>query len=146
MREVSKCCCCISIKTGVYIIGIWHMLILTAGLFEAEYVRVTIELFTALSFLFMIFKDSIMTRMYFFATYSVFCVLWNIIMIGGSYQVIKKKSLMVEKCQQAGIMKALQTSSMDECVQRLTRSMEGEMIVFLIIHGLIQVHFCFVIY
>ena len=99
MREVSKCCCCISIKTGVYIIGIWHMLILTAGLFEAEYVRVTIELFTALSFLFMIFKDSIMTRMYFFATYSVFCVLWNIIMIGGSYQVIKKKSLMVEKCQ-----------------------------------------------
>ena len=146
MKEVDKCCCCISIKTGVYIIGAWHILILLGGLFEAQYLRVTIELFTALSFMVMIFRDSIMTRMYFFATYCIFCVIWNIIMIGGSYNVLRKKTLMVEKCKEEGIMKALQTSSMDECVMRLTRSMEGEMIVFLVLHGLMQVHFCFVLY
>ena len=96
--RVNKCCCCISVKTGVYIIGVWHLIIMIAGLFEAEYVRVSLELFTAISFIILVAKDSANTRQFFFVTYSIFCVLFNIVMLFRSYKFIKHKDVQREKC------------------------------------------------
>ena len=63
-----------------------------------------------------------------------------------SYQKVKHKKLQKEECAKPEVMERLQTSSMDECISRLTHGLEGELLIFFIIHGLVQIHFCFVIY
>ena len=60
--KVNKCCCCISVKTGVYIIGIWHVIVLIGGLFNHQLVRVSLELFTAIAFIVMCARDNAATR------------------------------------------------------------------------------------
>ena len=60
--KVNKCCCCIKIKSGVYLIGAWHVLMLIAGLFSVNIIRVALEVFTAIAFVVMLFKDTATTR------------------------------------------------------------------------------------
>ena len=59
---VNKCCCCIKVKTGVYLIGGWHVFMMISGLFNVNIIRVSLEAFTAISFIVMLFKDTANTR------------------------------------------------------------------------------------
>ena len=60
--KVNKCCCCIKVKTGVYAIGMWHVICMVAGLFSIDLVRVTLEIFTAIAFVVMVVQDNANTR------------------------------------------------------------------------------------
>ena len=50
------------------------------------------------------------------------------------------------ECQDSKVLARLQTSSTEECISRLTKSIEGELLVFIVLHALVQIHFCFVLY
>ena len=95
---LSKCCFCIKVKTAVNLIGAWHVLLLIGGLFEINAVRVTLEVFTAIAFIVMIFKDSATTRQVFFATYCVFCVCYNVIFMFKCYEAFQKKNDFKQLC------------------------------------------------
>ena len=143
---VSKCCCCIKVKTAVNLIGAWHVLLLIGGLFEIQPVRVSLELFTAIAFIVMLFKDSAATRQFFFATYCVFCVCYNAIFMVKCYEAFQKQSEFKAMCMDPKTLRQYKTSSVDECTARLLKTVEGEIFVFVVIHAIVQVHFCYVLY
>ena len=69
--RVRKCCCCIPIKIGAYIIGTFHVLGLLMGIYLMSLATICLEVFCATAFLLMIYKDSKEKRLFYFATYVV---------------------------------------------------------------------------
>ena len=72
MVKVSKCCCCIRVKTGAYIIGFLHVLGVITGLIEFNPVQIALDIFCGATFLLMLFKDSEQKRLFYFAAYLVY--------------------------------------------------------------------------
>ena len=70
MVRVSKCCCCIPIKIGAYIIGFFHLLGLIAALLKASLFLIAVEIICGCTFLYMLYRDAKQSRLYYFA---VFC-------------------------------------------------------------------------
>ena len=58
MVKVSKCCCCIPVKTGANIIGCIHVLGLLAGLYMINPLQISLELFCGATFVYMVYRDS----------------------------------------------------------------------------------------
>ena len=80
--RVKKCCCCIPIKIGAYIIGSFHVLGLLIGMYFFDMISICLEVFCATAFLFMIYKDSQQKRLIYFSTYMVLqCILAVIRMV-----------------------------------------------------------------
>ena len=69
--RVRKCCCCIPIKIGAYIIGTFHVLGLLVGIYLMSLATICLEVFCATAFLLMIYKDSKEKRLFYLATYVV---------------------------------------------------------------------------
>ena len=61
-----NCCCCFSVKTGAYVIGVLSILGLLDELNNFNLLRCIIKLVVSASFLAMVFQDSKTTRMWFF--------------------------------------------------------------------------------
>ena len=78
MVKLSKCCCCIRVKTGAYIIGSIHVLGLALGLIFMEPLTISLEAFCGCTFILMVWKDSAQKRLFYFAAYVVYAL-----MIGG---------------------------------------------------------------
>ena len=72
MVRVSKCCCCIPVKTGAYIIGCIHVLGMVIGLIQLDMIKVALDVFCGCTFLLMVFKDSEQKRLFYFAAYLVY--------------------------------------------------------------------------
>ena len=72
---VNRCCFCASVKTGTYIIGGMHAFGLILGLMALNPIKVVFELFTGLTFLWMVYKDGEQSRLLFFAAFSVYVVI-----------------------------------------------------------------------
>ena len=72
MVKVSKCCCCIKVKTGAYIIGVLHVLGVIFGLIDMNLIRVAMDIFCGATFLLMVFKDSEQKRLFYFAAYACY--------------------------------------------------------------------------
>ena len=75
MVKVSKCCCCIKVKTGAYIIGILHVLGVIFGTIDMDFIKVAMDIFCGATFLLMVFKDSEQKRLFYFAAYVCYSVL-----------------------------------------------------------------------
>ena len=72
---LNRCCCCLSVKTGTYIIGCLHILSSPVDIFMLEPEYIALHFFIVGSFLTMVYRDSAVNRMYYFAAYCCFCVL-----------------------------------------------------------------------
>ena len=79
MVRVTKCCCCIQIKTGTYIIGSLHVLGLVAGIFRLQLLTITLEIFTGCTFLYMVYRDSERNRLLYFTAYCCYAVILAVI-------------------------------------------------------------------
>ena len=55
---VKKCCCCINIKAGAYIIGGIHVLGLLIGIYMLDPLQISLEVFCGITFLLMVRKDT----------------------------------------------------------------------------------------
>ena len=69
-----KCCCCIPIKVGTYIIGGLHAIYFVLFLVKADYLGAALNLFSGSTFLAMVFKDSSFTRGIFFAAFATYVI------------------------------------------------------------------------
>ena len=78
---VKKCCCCIPVKTGAYIIGCFHVFGLLMGIYMFNPLQMSIDIFCGVTFLLMVYKDSEQKRMFYFAAYVVYSVIVGIIRI-----------------------------------------------------------------
>ena len=58
MVKVSKCCCCVPIKTGTYIIGWLQVVGSVLFIFTGNALALSLTVFCAASFLLMFFRDS----------------------------------------------------------------------------------------
>ena len=58
MVKLTKCCCCVPVKIGAYIIGFFHVLGLFLGVVLINPLQITLEIFCGLTFLLMVFRDS----------------------------------------------------------------------------------------
>ena len=72
MVKASKCCCCIPIKTGAYIIGCIHVLGVIIGIAQLDVLKIALDIFCGATFLVMVFRDSEWVRMLYFAVYLVY--------------------------------------------------------------------------
>lgn len=70
--RVKRCCCCVPIKIGAYIIGGIHVLGLIIGIVRMSPVSVSLDIFCGSTFLYMIYRDSQKSRLLYFATYAVY--------------------------------------------------------------------------
>ena len=70
--RLTKCCCCIPIKVGAYIIGGLHVFGMLAGLYLMSAVQISLEMFCGISFLYMLYKDTQQNRMLYFSSYCVY--------------------------------------------------------------------------
>ena len=72
MVKVNKCCCCIPVKTGAYIIGCFHVLGVIIGIVQLDIVKIVMDIFCGTTFLFMVFRDSEWNRLFYLATYMAY--------------------------------------------------------------------------
>ena len=70
--KASKCCCCVPIKWGTYIIGGLHAVYLCLFLYRPDYLGAALNFFVGTTFVFMLFKDTAMMRGIFFAAFSTY--------------------------------------------------------------------------
>ena len=79
MVRLSKCCCCISVKTGAYAIGLLHVLGLLVGALKLDPLLIALEIFCGCSFMLMVYKDNKMKRLFYFVAYCLYVVFSNLI-------------------------------------------------------------------
>ena len=70
----SKCCCCIPIKVGTYIIGGLHAIYFFLFLTKADWLGAALNLFSGSTFIAMVVKDSSFTRGIFFAAFATYVI------------------------------------------------------------------------
>lgn len=68
---VRKCCFCLDVRTGAYLIGCVHLLSLIYGVYALDLLHVALEAFCGVTFLLMVAKDSEQARLFYFAAYAV---------------------------------------------------------------------------
>ena len=75
MFKANKCCCCIPIKVGTYLIGAIHLFYLVIFMMQFHLLDAALNFFCATTFLVMIFKDTQFTRMCFYASFQTYVLL-----------------------------------------------------------------------
>ena len=63
---VKTCCCCLSLETGAYIIGVIHLLSLVPEFFEFQLYRALLTIAGVLAFFYMLAYDGAASRALFF--------------------------------------------------------------------------------
>ena len=75
MVKLSKCCCCVHVKTGAYTIGFLHVVGLLVGIIRLDYLQIALEVFCGATFLLMIYGDNELRRLMYFAAYCVYVII-----------------------------------------------------------------------
>merc|ERR1712183_331128 len=96
-----------------------HVFMMIAGLFEVNIIRVSLEAFTAIAFIVMLFKDTENTRQFLFVTYCIFVVLYNCLFLAACYEALSKKREFKIVCSDPQNLKRFETSSVEECTARM---------------------------
>ena len=78
MARVSKCCCCVPLKTGAYAIGCIHVFGLLVGLIQMQPLTVSLEAFCGCTFLVMVYKDAPQKRLFYFTAYVVYAFMLGV--------------------------------------------------------------------
>ena len=73
--RVKKCCCCVPVKIGAYLIGSVHVLGLMIGILLVSPLQIVMEIFCGCTFLYMAYRDTEKNRLLYFAAYAVYCVI-----------------------------------------------------------------------
>ena len=77
--KLTRCCCCIQIKTGAYIIGSFHVIGLVFAILFFAPLKISLEVFCGCTFLYMVYKDSKLIRLLYFAAYVTYCAILAIL-------------------------------------------------------------------
>ena len=99
MYQLTKCCCCISIKTGAYIIGSLHVLGLVGGFLLLNPLQIAMEIFCGGAFLMMIYKDNLKNRLMYFSAYVVYLVILATIRMIFVFWNHDEKALVADYCE-----------------------------------------------
>ena len=99
MVKVAKCCCCISIKTGAFIIGAIHVVGLLLGVIWVSPLQISLEIFCGATFLYMVYRDCERNRLLYFASYCVYAFTLGIIRLIFVFWDKDEKAIVTEYCK-----------------------------------------------
>ena len=121
----TKCCCCIPIKTGTYIIGGIHAIYLLLFVSQGDYLGAALNFFAGSTFLFMVFRDSSFTRGLFFAAFFTYVLTVVFLNLYFTFFMLEEDKVLFdiavrEKCEafqaEEGGFEETPFTDMDECV------------------------------
>ena len=99
--KVRRCCFCIPVKVGAYVIGCIHVLGLLIGILIFSPLQISLEIFCGCTFLYMAYRDNEKNRLLYFAAYVVYSfILASIRMIFVFWDRDEKEMVLVY-CKQA---------------------------------------------
>ena len=75
MFKANKCCCCIPIKAGTYLIGAIHLFYLITFIMKFHIIDAALNFFCGTTFAVMLFKDTQNTRMCFYTAFQTYVLL-----------------------------------------------------------------------
>ena len=157
MIRVSKCCCCISIKQGCYLIGAIHLVSLVLGLISVNPLQIALDVFTGCTFLHMVLRDSEQARLFYFSAYSVYALFLGSIRLVLVLWDADGKTIVKEYCDELEELVVLDDantqgwastdySSMQDCLHQVgSQVRRDEFIGLALVLGL-QAHFMLVLY
>ena len=73
--KTKRCCCCVPIKTGTYVIGALHAIYFVLFIMEPNFIGASLNFFCMSTFFAMVFKDSPFTRQIFFTAFATYVFL-----------------------------------------------------------------------
>ena len=157
MVRVAKCCCCIPVKTGSYIIGSFHVIGLILGLLMLNPLQVSLEVFCGVTFLMMVYRDSEQKRLFYFTAYVVYIVTLGAIRLFFVFWDHDEKALVRKFCEdvEAKIVqpagndigwKATDYTSLEDCKTSVGHAVLRDELITLVGALLIQAHFALVLY
>ena len=96
--KVQKCCCCVNLEIGVFILGclVWFSLLGEITWFNP--IRATITLCTGILFCLVVFDDSEKHRKYFFYSYIVHTISDVVFGIHQIYAQLEETHFVENKC------------------------------------------------
>ena len=151
MLKLTKCCCCIPVKTGTYIIGYLHIVTFIAGVVLINPFQISLDFLCWLIFLVMVIRDSQQKRLFYFAAYCVYVALLSMSRLFFIVWDYNERPLVVEKCQQISnyvMEKWDQTDYKDvsDCRLQLGRMVLRDELLIECILIIVQVHFAQVLF
>ena len=155
MFKANKCCCCIPIKAGAYLIGAIHLFYLVIFIMEFHILDAALNFFCGTTFAVMVFKDTQFTRMCFFAAFQTYVLL---ILALELYTLVfpfedqqeAMDVVLTRDCKQLEINEGGYENTvykdLAECKEAIKSSSIKFAFVFIILIFLFQLHFCAVLY
>ncbi len=157
MYRVTKCCCCISIKTGAYIIGVFHVIGLLLGILLVSPLQISLEVFCGCTFLYMIYRDREQNRLLYFTAYCVYAAMLATIRMVFVFWDHDEKQIIRSYCKQieekvvlADVKpngwEATEYKDMNDCKEQVGHTVMRDEFISLLLSILLQVHFALVLY
>ena len=124
----SKCCCCIPIKIGTYIIGGLHALYFVLFLTKSDWLGAALNLFSGSTFLAMVFRDTSFTRGAFFAAFATYVITVALLNLYFTFFLVGDDQAQFElavreRCDefeaQAGGFEKTQYDGIDDCIKQV---------------------------
>ena len=157
MVRVSKCCCCIPIRTGAYIIGAFHVFGLILGVLNASLFLIALEVFCGCTFLYMLYRDAKQSRLFYFAAFCVYAAINALIhlvfvfwdhdekrMVKANCKLIDEKVVHGEDSHRGWA--ELGFKDKDDCIEKSESILVTQEMIGMVIGLLIQGHYALVLY
>ena len=97
--KVRRCCFCISVETGVLILGTLVCFSLLGEMDHFNPIRLIITLACMAYFFIMVFKDSVMNREFFFYCYVVHLISQLVFGVWQAYEIVEEKDFVEKTCK-----------------------------------------------
>ena len=155
MISLSKCCCCVPVKTGVYIIGFLHLAGLILGIFTVNPIQISLEIFCGVTFVRMLYRDNAQSRLFYFAAYVVYVGIVGVLRLVFVFWDKNEKQMVRDYCE-AVDSKIVQGNpdnwanteyeSLADCKAKVSSAVTRDEFIYVSIGLLLQLHFVLVVF
>ena len=170
--KLRRCCICIPVKFGVYIIGFFVMLSLLEGLFTPLvpvqffqdlvdyadknmqvyfYIKTGLELMLTMTFIQLMARDTYQTRDILFRAYTLYTVIVTVLSLfmaffpGEGSRKLDANAIS-KYCQELSETNLFYFDSVDECLTKSSLNLRRNELIFINISFIVQMHFIHVIW
>mmetsp|Transcript_24879 Transcript_24879/g.33988 ORF Transcript_24879/g.33988 Transcript_24879/m.33988 type:complete len:172 (+) Transcript_24879:3-518(+) len=155
--RVTRCCCCVPIKVGAYIIGSIHVIGLILGVILVSPLQISLEIFCGATFLYMAYRDNEKNRLLYFAAYAVYCFILGFIRMVFVFWDKDEKALVQQYCKtlqdQIDMARegkpgweATDFANVQDCRSQVGTAVARDELVSLLLTLFLQIHFCLVLW
>ena len=147
--QSSTCCCCISVRTGVMILGGLTWLNLLGEIDEFYPIRLAATAVAAIAFLIMIMDDSESKRKLFFWAFIVATSVTYVFTIFLAFEKLEEVKPWNQACDdinKRGELKNIHATNIDECRETIRNMIHTFITVMMILNAVLSIHYMSVVY